>query len=92
MVDVVASFYEEILKIHVQGKLVDLSCRNVPLYQTYKAYTSEIYCVDWANSFHENQFLDFVQDLNEPLQIKDGIFDTVIVSDVLEHTKTRKSY
>jgi len=91
MVDVVASFYEEVLKIHVQGKLVDLGCGNAPLYQTYKAYTSEIYCVDWANSFHENQFLDFVQDLNEPLQIEDGIFDTVIVSDVLEHIRKPES-
>ena len=91
IVDVVASFYDENLRLHAQGKLVDLGCGNVPLYNSYKEYVNEIYCVDWANSFHENQFLDLVQDLNEPLKIENTSFDTIILSDVLEHIRKPES-
>jgi SAM-dependent methyltransferase len=65
--------------------LIDLGCGNVPLYAVYKPYVDEITCVDWPNSSHMQSHLDFVCDLNSPLPVPDSYFDTIILSDVLEH-------
>jgi SAM-dependent methyltransferase len=41
--------------------------------------------VDWGNTLHKNEFLDFECDLTQPLPFEAGAFDTIILSDVLEH-------
>lgn len=41
--------------------------------------------MDWANTIHKNENLDFECDLTGELPFGDGSFDTVILSDVLEH-------
>ncbi|MBD5635545.1 MAG: methyltransferase domain-containing protein [Candidatus Eremiobacteraeota bacterium] len=46
---------------------------------------SENICVDWANSLHKNDYLDYECDLTVPLPFDDAVFDTIILSDVLEH-------
>ncbi len=83
--DLVAAFYQQHLKDHAHGKLADLGCGKVPLYDAYKAYATDITCVDWGGSFHETIHLDVACSLNEPLPFTDNSFDTVILSDVLEH-------
>jgi len=83
--DIIARYYDNNLRLHVKGKLVDLGCGKAPLYHAYKSYATEVVCADWANSVHENPHLDHVVNLNEPLPFPDNTFDTILLSDVMEH-------
>lgn len=86
-VDLVARFYQENIPHFVSGKLLDLGCGKVPLYEAYKNHISENVCIDWQNTIHKNPFLDIETDINQPLPLDNEIFDTVILSDVLEHIR-----
>lgn len=77
--------YSEHLATHCRGRLLDLGCGSVPLYEAYRGLVDEAVCVDWENSLHGDRHLDHRCDLNGPLPFDDGAFDTVILSDVLEH-------
>jgi SAM-dependent methyltransferase len=83
--DIVASLYERHVPTFARGRLLDLGCGNVPLFGLYRRFVSEAVCVDWGNSLHINQFLDFECDLTRPLPFAASEFDTIILSDVLEH-------
>lgn len=85
IVDLFAPIYEETVRTHARGRLLDLGCGMVPFYGMYKDIVSENVCIDWANSLHTNPHLDIVADLNEPFPLPDAAFDTVLCSDVLEH-------
>lgn len=87
MVDLIAKFYQEMIPLYCKGKLLDLGCGNVPLYAFYQNYITDSICVDWENSLHVNPYLDFHADLNQPLPLESNAFDTVILSDVLEHLR-----
>ena len=83
--NIVAKHYADNLPIHARGKLIDLGCGKVPLYSSYNGYVSEVICVDWENTLHKNNLLDFECDLSNNLPIPNGEFDTAVLSDVLEH-------
>lgn len=83
--DHIAALYEQYIPQHCRGRLIDLGCGKVPLYATYQAYVTEAVCVDWPQSLHGNTYVDVGCDLTQPLPFEDGRFDTVILSDVLEH-------
>jgi len=85
MADIVASYYQPALKKHAKGILLDLGCGKVPLYQAYQPFIEENICVDWTKSLHDSDHLDLECDLNEPLPFHNRYFDTVVLSDVLEH-------
>jgi SAM-dependent methyltransferase len=57
----------------------------VPLFGVYEPLVDEVTCVDWGNTFHKNEYLDFECDLTQPLPFSAEIFDMIILSDVLEH-------
>jgi len=91
MVDIIAKFYGTYLRQYANGKLLDLGCGKVPLYEVYKDYVEQNVCIDWANTLHKNPYLDYEHDLNEELTIiSDSEFDTIILSDVLEHIRKPK--
>jgi SAM-dependent methyltransferase len=79
--DAVARVYDTHLPQHARGRLLDLGCGRVPLYGAYRALVAEVTCVDWAEAEH----VDLAHDLSTPLPFSDAAFDTVILSDVLEH-------
>lgn len=79
--DLVAAQYQLHLPTHATGRLLDLGCGKVPLYAAYAPYVSEITCVDWS----EGEYIDLCSDLSQPLPFDDDCFDTIILSDVLEH-------
>jgi len=83
--DRVAALYETGLARHARGRLVDLGCGKVPFYAAYRGLVDSITCVDWPQSVHASPYLDCEADLNGPLPFADAAFDTVILSDVLEH-------
>jgi SAM-dependent methyltransferase len=79
--DLVAAHYDRHLRANATGRLLDLGCGKAPLYAAYAPYVSDVVCVDWAPGDH----VDVQADLTEPLPFGDGQFDTIILSDVLEH-------
>lgn len=83
--DIVAGYYQRHLRDHVGGRVLDLGCGKVPLWEAYRDLSSQVVCVDWGNTLHKNEFLDFECDLSQPLPFGDEEFDTIILSDVLEH-------
>ncbi len=85
MADIIAELYDKNLGQHAKGKLLDLGCGKVPLLLAYKDYVTDNICVDWENSLHENEYLDFECDLTKTLPFNDEEFDTIVLSDVLEH-------
>lgn len=85
MADAVAGFYDRYIPQYAGGRLVDLGCGKVPLFQAYGGYVTENICLDWEHTAHTNDHLDYTCDLNKRLPFNDGEFDTVILSDVLEH-------
>ncbi len=83
--DLVAEAYAKHLPLHARGRLADLGCGKVPLYAAYQALATSVTCVDWGNTPHATSHLDVETSLAEPLPFADGAFDTIILSDVLEH-------
>jgi SAM-dependent methyltransferase len=81
MTDSVAARYESHLGRHATGRLLDLGCGNAPLYGAYAPFVSAVTCVDWA----DGEYIDRQCDLSAPLPFDDASFDTIILSDVLEH-------
>jgi SAM-dependent methyltransferase len=82
--DRLAVVYEAALREHARGALLDLGCGQVPLFGVYRDLVSDVTCVDWA-ARGEVSHLDLEADLNQPLTLPDGGFDTVLATDVFEH-------
>lgn len=81
----VAEVYDRHLELHARGRLVDLGCGSVPLYEAYSGLVTSVTCVDWAENKSGARHLDVQHDLTEPLPFADASYDTVVLSDVLEH-------
>lgn len=84
----VAGHYERAVPAHARGRLIDLGCGKVPLYGLYRDFVTEVVAVDWSYGLHGNDHLDRECDLAAALPFEDGEFDTVVLSDVLEHIPT----
>lgn len=85
LANLIAEWYDINLKEFAKGKLLDLGCGKAPLYGTYAPHISGATLADWSNSPHENDHLDVVCDITQKLPFKDNSFDTIILSDVVEH-------
>jgi SAM-dependent methyltransferase len=83
----VADAYQRHLPAHARGRLIDLGCGTVPLYAAYRPLVAEVTCLDLHAGGEGGRHLDLEGDLNEPLPLASGAFDTVILSDVLEHVR-----
>jgi SAM-dependent methyltransferase len=83
--DIVAPYYDRAIRAHARGRLLDMGCGHVPLYDTYRNLVSENICIDWQNTAHVNPYLDQMVDLTGALPFESGSFDTVLLTDVLEH-------
>ena len=86
--DRTAALYDQHLPHYARGRLIDLGCGKVPLFGRYRGLVDEVTCVDWPHSVHVGHHLDLEADLSQPLPYVDASFDTIILSDVLEHVPT----
>lgn len=86
--DIVAGYYQKFIPEFVRGRLLDLGCGTVPLYAAYRDFCTEVTCVDWNNTLHKNNHVDVYCDLTAPLPFDMERFETVLLSDVLEHIPT----
>ena len=84
-VQILAGKLQQLLQRFARGRLLDLGCGGVPLYLAYRSLVTSITCVDWVNSDHRLDHIDTAADLNEPLPLNSGDFETVVLTDVLEH-------
>lgn len=85
LVEVIAEFYDRAIPSYVTGRLIDLGCGKAPLFLKYRDFAASVTCVDWSNTLHKNENLDVECDLSKRLPFETASFDTVILSDVLEH-------
>lgn len=83
--DLQVTAYERALQQHARGSLIDLGCGKAPLTGIYAPLVSTFHWADWCTSPHAPSNLDFEVDLSNPLPIQDSAYDTVLLSDVLEH-------
>lgn len=83
--DILAKYYEKMIRAHAKGSLLDLGCGNVPLFGVYSGNVNEITCVDWPNSYSKSPHIDLECDLNDILPLPNESFDTILITDVLEH-------
>lgn len=87
-VNLVVEALEIELAAHCRGSLLDLGCGKVPLYGIYRSHASSIVCADWSSSLHDLSHVDITADLQAPLPFPDARFDTILLTDVLEHIPT----
>jgi len=85
MADRIAVAYVGALAEYARGDLLDLGCGHVPLYGSYRSLVSSVTCADWPQTMHPSPHLDLEVDLGEPLPLPTAGFDTVLLTDVLEH-------
>jgi SAM-dependent methyltransferase len=85
VIRLVGNFVASALRSHARLRLLDLGCGSAPFYAVYRPLVSDVTCVDWGNSLHSIDHLDFQHDLAEPLPFADGSFETILLTDVLEH-------
>jgi SAM-dependent methyltransferase len=83
--DISARQYSKLLQNHAKGFLLDLGCGKCPLYEMYKDSITDSVCVDWTKGLHGITFLDVIANINQPLPFREKSFDTIVMTDVLEH-------
>jgi SAM-dependent methyltransferase len=83
--DRIAALYQQHLPTYARGHLVDLGCGKAPLYGAYRGFATQVTCVDWPQSPHGDLHVDHAVDLTSALPFAMHAFDTVLLSDVLEH-------
>lgn len=85
MADLASGAYSQAVASYARGDLLDLACGTAPAYGMYRPLVSSVTCVDWASTPHPSPYLDLEADLRAPLPLEDESFDTVLLTDVLEH-------
>jgi SAM-dependent methyltransferase len=83
--DLVAEFYGRAFATHARGRLLDMGCGKAPFFEAYRSHVSTVECIDWVQGPHGSDYLDQACDLTGTIPYADGSFDTILLSDVLEH-------
>lgn len=83
--ELTARWYSSAMPRFCSGRVLDLGCGAAPFNVIYESLTTESVCVDWPNSPHDINHADVEHDLGKALPFSSNEFDTVLLSDVLEH-------
>lgn len=81
----VASCYQDRSLPYFRGDLLDLGCGRAPFFNLYADLVDSAIGVDWSESPHELRHADVIANLGNGIPFRDGTFDTVLASDLLEH-------
>ncbi len=82
--DGLGAYLERVLKEHAKGELLDAGCGKAPLFGVYEHLVSGYVWMDFSDR-NEEGTIDVVADLNGPIPLQSAQFDTVLLTDVLEH-------
>jgi len=85
MADWIIAAYEQAIRQHARGVIVDVGCGTMPYYGIYRDQVTEAIGVDWPGSPHQTSHVDLYCDLNDAILIADASVDTILCTDVLEH-------
>ena len=77
--------YVKLIQKYAKGILLDCGCGKVPYYQIYKDQVDNITCTDWEKTYNKSSFIDVHSDLNEKLNVDSNSFDTLLLTDVINH-------
>lgn len=80
-----AKWFEAHLKPNIGGKLLDLGCGNAPLFGYFYRFVKSWTTADWKNSVHTTNTIDINVDLGRRLPFPNNKFDSILLSEVLEH-------
>jgi SAM-dependent methyltransferase len=83
--DLVAEFYDSTFPHMLIGDILDAGAGRVPLYHSYRDRSTSVTCVDVTVPSGQTDHLDKQADLNAAWPFEDDSFDTILMSDVLEH-------
>lgn len=72
---------------YFKGELLDLGCGELPFYALYAQRVSSVTAVDWSHAQARVNYLDYEMDLNKPLDLESNTYNTILLSDVLEHIR-----
>lgn len=70
---------------YLKGSILDIGCGLCPFYGLYKSNASSIFCIDWPNSYHASPYTDLECDITQHIPLESSTFDSILLSDVLEH-------
>ena len=82
--------YVALFQKHCSGNLLDCGCGQIPYYEVYKGLVDTITCTDWENTYNKTDFIDIYSDLNEKLNVDSNTYDTIILTDVINHIHNPK--
>lgn len=77
--------YQKVIEEYSQGNLLDCGAGTVPYYGIYKDLVDGVTCIDWGDSYHKLSHIDKEVNLTGKLPFADGTYDTILLSDVIEH-------
>lgn len=79
------TYYQKFIEKYISGYLLDCGCGDVPYYGIYEKKISDVFCIDWENTGTQQIHIDKFVNLNERIDITSDTFDSILLSDVLEH-------
>ena len=77
--------YQNAIALFIKGAVLDCGCGKVPYYEMYRDNASSVSCIDWEKSPHDTNHIDIAYDLNQGLPYEAASFDSILLTDVLEH-------
>ena len=57
----------------------------MPCYQNYREHVAGITCPDWEKTYKKSSSIDVNSDLNEKLNVDSKTYNTVLLTDLINH-------
>jgi SAM-dependent methyltransferase len=81
--------YLPLIQQHIHGHLLDCGCGKVPYLEVYEKKITQLTLLD-VQAAGEVE-LDCTSDLNQSLPFADGVFDSILLTDVIAHVYKQRA-